>query len=507
MAIAAPELWRWRSSPAGLVVGAARVAPRSVAVVDDRGATTFAELDRRTNAIARRWAEHGIGPGTSIGLLMGNGAPFLEAMMAGHKLGADLVFLNTAFAAPQVADVVATHGIDVLVHDVALAASAAHATVRLVLTDRDVAVDARGDASPVTAPTQTGRVVVLTSGTTGRPKGAVRAGGNPLDVAAVLSCIPFMSGDTTVVAGPLFHGLGLFMASLALSLRSTVVLDRDFDAECILASVAANRAAVLVVVPAMLQRIMALTPHQRARHDTSSLRIVISGGAALSGELARSFMNAFGDVLFNVYGSTEVAMATIAPPRDLRRAPGTAGRAVPGVTVRVLDDRGARVPPDTTGRIFVGSNLRFDGYVDGQTKEVVDGLVSTGDLGRLDRSGRLMVEGRDDDMIVSGGENVFPAEVEDVLFAHEAVEEAAVIGVDDAGFGQRLRAFVVARPGAATTERELQDHVRGRLARFKVPREVLFVRSLPRGATGKVQTGRLVEPDWLELERDDREPT
>lgn len=498
MVTAAPELWRWRHSPAGLVVSGARTAPDSVAVVDDGRVLTFRELDRRTNAIARWWTAQGVDGSSVIGLLLRNRASFLEAMMAAHKLGADLVFLNTAFAAPQVADVVATHAIDVLVHDADLADAAADSSPRLRQTDRDLGAAAdEGDGSPVAAPAATGRVVVLTSGTTGRPKGAVRAGGKAADVAPILTCIPVMSGDTAVVAAPLFHGLGLFMASLSLSLRSAVVLDPDFDAERTLARVAEHRAAVLVVVPVMLQRIMALSDRQRARYDTTSLRVILSGGAALPGELARQVMDHFGDVLFNVYGSTEVAMATVAGPRDLRSAPGTAGRPVPGVTVRVLDDAGRAVAPGTTGRVFVDSGLRFDGYVGGGGKEVVDGLVSTGDMGRIDRSGRLEVEGRDDEMIISGGENLFPAEVEGVLFAHPEVEEAAVVGVTDPEFGQRLRAFIVRRPGSAVTAADLQAHVKASLARFKVPREVLFLPDLPRGSTGKVLKRMLQDPEWV----------
>jgi fatty-acyl-CoA synthase len=337
--------------------------------------------------------------------------------------------------------------------------------------------------------------VVLTSGTTGRPKGAVRSGGgNPLDAAAILTAVPLAGSDTSIVAAPLFHGLGHFLASLGLALGGRVVLRPAFDPDATLADVAAHRATVLVAVPAMLQRLLALPDRAVERHDLSSLRIVICGGAALSGGLASRFMDRFGDVLYNVYGSTEVALATIATPRDLRRAPGTAGRPVPGVTVRILDDAGRPVAGGATGRVFVGSSLRFDGYTGGGGKEVRDGLVSTGDLGRTDRWGRLFVEGREDDMIVSGGENVFPAEVEDVLAAHPAVAEAAVVGVPDEAFGQRLRAYVVLHAGARAGADELRTHVHDRLARFKTPRDVIFLDRLPRGATGKVLKHELPAP-------------
>lgn len=502
---AVPAVWPWRANPAGLVVGGARVAPDTVAIVDADRRWTYADLDRRTDAIAATWQADGIGPGTVVAILVGNRGSFLEAMMAAHKVGADLVFANTAFAGPQLADVVARHDVDVVVHDDAHAAVArAAAPPRLVsAADLEAAAASVAADRPATPPAGPGRVVVLTSGTTGRPKGAVRDGGNPLDVAAVLSCIPIIRDDVTLVASPLFHGLGLFMASVTLSLRSTVVLDPEFDAEATLARIAATDASVLVVVPAMLRRIMDLPDRTRARHDTSSLRVIVCGGAALSGDLARTTMDHFGDVLFNVYGSTEVAMATVAGPRDLRRAPGTAGRAVPGVAVRVLGDDDRPVPPGETGRVFVGSRMRFDGYVDGATKAVVHGLVSTGDLGRLDPTGRLWIAGRDDDMIVSGGENVFPLEVEETLFAHPDVVEVAVVGVADDEFGQRLRALVVPRAGTRPTGDDLRQWVRDRLARFKVPRDVVFVDALPRGATGKVLTPRLHEVDWLAAARID----
>jgi fatty-acyl-CoA synthase len=197
-------------------------------------------------------------------------------------------------------------------------------------------------------------------------------------------------------------------------------------------------------------------------------------------------MDRFGDVLYNLYGSTEVAWATIATPKDLRAAPGTAGRPPRGTVVKLLDEEGREVPAGETGRIFVGNEMAMQGYTDGGGKKVVGGLMSSGDLGHIDEDGRLFVAGRDDEMIVSGGENVFPREVEDLLSAHEAVSEAAVVGVEDDEFGQRLRAFVVLEPGRDTSEDELKDHVKGNLARYKVPREVVFLDELPRNATGKI---------------------
>jgi acyl-CoA synthetase (AMP-forming)/AMP-acid ligase II len=216
-------------------------------------------------------------------------------------------------------------------------------------------------------------------------------------------------------------------------------------------------------------------------------------GSALPGAISDKWMDHFGENLYNLYGSTEVAWATIATPQDLREAPGTAGRPPRGTVVKLLDDEGREVPPGETGRIFVGNEMAMDGYTGGGGKQVVAGLMSSGDLGHFDPQGRLFVAGRDDEMIVSGGENVFPREVEDLLARHDAVADVAVVGVEDEEFGQRLRAFVVVESGRAPSADELKDHVKANLARYKVPREIVFIEELPRNATGKVLKRELRE--------------
>jgi acyl-CoA synthetase (AMP-forming)/AMP-acid ligase II len=484
------DIWRWRSNPAGIVVLGAARNPTRIALIDDDAEVTFAELDRRTNAVAASWRAAGLGEHSIVGVLARNGRLFMEASIAATKLGADVVYLNGSFAPAQVADVVAHEGIDVLFYDDELAPAAALANPTVAVTEAAIAAAGETGNTTLMPPSRTGRVVVLTSGTTGRPKGAGRDGstspGKALDAAGILSCIPFAPGERAVIAAPLFHGLGLFTANLTLMLNGTLVLRRRFDPEQVLRDIAEREATLLVAVPVMLQRILELPRRTLDMYDTSSLRLVISGGAALAGELAQRFMDRFGDVLYNVYGSSETALATVALPRDLRAAPGTAGHPVPGVKVAILDDGGRPVPNGATGRVFVGSPFGFDGYTGGGSKDVVAGMLATGDLGHLDRRGRLSIDGREDDMIVSGGENVFPGEVEDLLSTHAAVAEVSVIGVPDPDYGQRLRAFVVPRAGATATAEELRDYVHDRLARFKTPREIVFVSTLPRTATGKV---------------------
>ena len=343
-----PVWFRWRAHPVGALIAAAARHPRRTALIDDEGGITFEALDQETNALARAWRRAGHGSGTTFGILCEPSRAFLIASMAAQKLGADVVYLNAAFSAPQVAEVVEGESIDALVHDSHLADAATEATGCVKISERELMTSVAGIATgPLRPPVEgPGRTVVLTSGTTGRPKGAQRrANGGPLDAAGLLACLPVQAGDRIVVAAPLFHGLGLMGATLGLSLSSTVVVRRRFDPEQTLQDIATNRATVLVAVPVMLQRILALPATTRASYPLADLRIVLCGGSALPAELALRFMDEFGDVLYNFYGSTEAGWATCASPRDLRAAPGTAGRATPGVSVRIVDPVGSASPP------------------------------------------------------------------------------------------------------------------------------------------------------------------
>jgi fatty-acyl-CoA synthase len=236
----------------------------------------------------------------------------------------------------------------------------------------------------------------------------------------------------------------------------------------------------------MMQRILALPGEVKRKYDLSSLRVTAASGSALSGHLATEWMDTFGDNLYNFYGSTEVAMATVATPEDMRAAPGTAGKPPLGTIVKILDQQGQPVPQGEAGRIFVANSISFEGYTSGDDKERLEGMVSSGDVGHFDGAGRLFVDGRDDDMIVSGGENVFPREVEDLIAGRDDVEEVAVIGVGDPEWGQRLKAFVVLKPAVVLSEEDVKAYVKQSLASYKVPRDVAFIEALPRNATGKV---------------------
>jgi acyl-CoA synthetase (AMP-forming)/AMP-acid ligase II len=466
--------------------------PAAVGEAADRPITNR-QMAERVQVMASELAGHHVGPGVVVGLLGRNSEHFLAAIVALAKLGADALYLNTGFAPPQLAEVVRREGAALVLVDTALQDHVADFTpaIPCVLLDGARVATLRPLASLRPRGRSESGQIVLTSGTTGSPKGARRSLGVEVSpVISLLSRIPLRATDRIVVAAPMFHSWGLVNTLVGATLGACLLPEAHFEPEAILARVERQRATVVIAVPVMIQRIMALSPEVRGRYDTSSLRVVAVSGSALPGELAVRFMDAFGEVLFNLYGSTEVGWAAVADPQDLRAAPGTAGHVPLGTSVRILDDDGRPLRRGETGRIFVQGRLRFDGYTGGGGKEIRDGHVSSGDIGHLDAAGRLFVDGRSDDMIVSGGENVFPREIEDLLADHPGVFEAAVIGVPDEAFGQSLTAYVVRQPspsdGAELGAKDIQDYVHARLARFKVPRRVLFVDVLPRNATGKV---------------------
>lgn len=477
----------------------AALRPGSAAVVDEMGTATWRGQDDAATALARVLLAAGAGDDGGVGVLARNSRAFGVAAAAAARIGADGVYLNTGSAGPQLRDIVEREGIAAIVVDADLEPSVAEAVPHLprVVVTAGLAPQPRtkaqsfeeavaGDATPLPPPGRSGRYVLLTSGTTGVPKGAPRSNPEPTAVLAMLAGLPLRAGETWVVPAPLFHAWGFNGLTLQMVLGTTMVLRRRFDPELVLADVAGRGAEVLWAVPVMLQRIMALPEETRRRHDTSSLRCIAVSGSALPAGLAARVEDTFGPVLHSVYGSTEVGWAAIATAADLAADPATAGHPARGTDVAVLDDHDQPVEQGRTGRIFVGSGLAFDGYTGGGDKARLGRLVATGDTGHVDEAGRLTVEGREDDMIVSGGENVFPREVEDVLTSDPSVAEVAVIGVPDDEFGQRLAAFVVAAEGASVDTDALRSLVRGRLARYKVPREVTVVDELPRNATGKV---------------------
>ena len=498
----------WGTGAAGGFTAMALRDPDRVALVDERGPLTFGEIHQRSNALARALAERGVREGDGVALMCRNHRGFVDSVVAIAKLGADVLLLNTAFAGPQLADVLEREGPRVVIHDqefTGLLSGADIETRILAWVDDDTGPGAVAhlddlvasyDGVDLPAVERHGRIVILTSGTTGTPKGAPRSEAGLGAAVSLLSRMPLRYGWRTHIAAPLFHTWGFAHLALSMLLGSTVVLRRRFDPEACLEAVRDERCDSLVVIPVMLQRILNLPQDTLDSYVLPTLKVTAASGSALPGDLATTWMDTFGDNLYNIYGSTEVAYASIATPDDLRAAPTSAGKPPWATTVKILDHQGREVPQGGTGRIFVGNGMLFEGYTGGgeESKEVIDGLMSSGDVGRFDEDGRLFVEGRDDDMIVSGGENVFPQEIEDCLSRHPRVVEVAAMGVADDAFGTRLRAFVVVSEPRPTAD-ELKDWVRTHLARYKVPREIVFLDELPRNATGKIMKRELAQHD------------
>jgi acyl-CoA synthetase (AMP-forming)/AMP-acid ligase II len=474
------SLFQWGFGLAGEVRQAAMRDPGRVAVIDEQGPRTYGELLDRSSRLALALP---VKAGDRVGVLCRNSAAMIETLVAATIVGADPVMINTGLSGAQLAKVTADQELKVIVHDeefAGLLPDFSEIGIPVGLLDKMIADVPAG--TKLRPPERPGRTIVLTSGTTGVPKGARRptpGGFGPL--CSIIDRIPLRAGTRVMIAAPLFHTWGFAGLQIALALRATIVLRRRFDPAAVLDMMTREACTALIAVPVMLQNIMEVADGARP-----PVSVVAVSGSALPGGLATRFMDRYGEVLYNLYGSTEASWVSIATPADLRFAPDTAGRPPHGTAVAVLDEAGRPVPQGTTGRLFAGNEMLFEGYTNGTGREMRDGMIATGDVGHLDEGGRIYVDGREDDMIVSGGENVFPAEVEGLLADLAGVREVAVIGVPDDEFGQRLAAFVVLQADSALDADAVREHVRQHRARFCVPRDVVFLTELPRNATGKV---------------------
>ncbi|MDT7763235.1 MAG: hypothetical protein QOC63_2655 [Mycobacterium sp.] len=500
---------------------AAQRCPDRPALIDELGTLTWRELDQHSDALAaalqelrndghRSHVAAGAAP-TVIGIMARNHRGFVESLIAANRIGADVLLLNTSFAGPALAEVVAREEVDAVIYDEEFGPSISHAlkdraeAARIVAWTDDPGAHAvtvagliNGHVGQRPLPSaRTSKLILLTSGTTGSPKGAKHSGGGPETLKAILDRTPWRAEETTVIVAPMFHAWGFGQLAFAALMACTIVTCRKFDPEATLALIDKHRATGLCVVPVMFDRIVDLPDDVRARYSGRSLRFAAASGSRMRPDVVVRFMDQFGDVIYNNYNATEAGMIATATPADLRAAPDTAGRPAEGTEIRILDTDFHEQPAGEVGTIYVRNSTQFDGYTSGATKDFHDGYMSSGDVGYLDDAGRLFVVGRDDEMIVSGGENVYPIEVETTLAAHPEVTEAAVLGVDDEQYGRRLAAFVVLVEGSSATPDDLKEHVRKNLANYKVPRSITVLDELPRGNTGKIlrrELQSLVEP-------------
>ncbi|MGE2733416.1 long-chain-fatty-acid--CoA ligase FadD2 [Mycolicibacterium vaccae] len=491
----------------------ARRWPHRTAVIDEEGEMTFGELNDAANAVANGLLAKGVKGGDGVAILARNHRWFLVSLYAAARVGARIILLNSEFSGPQIKEVGEREGAKLIIFDDEYAAAVSQADPPLGRlralgfnpdkeepsgsTDETLAeLIARTNSAPPPKATKHASIIILTSGTTGTPKGANRSAPPSLaPIGGIVSSVPFKANEVTVLPAPMFHALGFLHATIAMMLGTTLVLRRRFKPALVLADIEKYRATAIVVVPVMLSRMLDELEKTNPKPDLSSLRIVFVSGSQLGAELATRALKDLGPVVYNLYGSTEVAFAAIAGPQHLSINPATVGPVVKGMKVKILDDNGNEVPRGEVGRIFVGNFFPFEGYTGGGHKQIIDGLMSSGDVGYFDDDDLLYVSGRDDEMIVSGGENVFPAEVEDLISGHPEVVEATALGVEDKEWGHRLRAFVVKVEGANVSEDDIKAYVRENLARYKVPREVVFLDELPRNPTGKILKRELRDID------------
>jgi fatty-acyl-CoA synthase len=336
-----------------------------------------------------------------------------------------------------------------------------------------------------------GGVIVYTSGTTGKPKGADRSLGD-MSMSAVLDFmvqVGMRHDDRHLVVCPLYHSAAPAFCGMMLALGATLTLVDHFDEREVLGLIERHRLTSAFMVPTMLQRLADLPQDVLAAHDSSSLRWVCSGAAPLPTGTARDFQAAFGFLLWNFYGATETGLVTLAGPFDHAARPGTVGKALAGNQLRIVDEGGHEVPVGQVGEVYAKNGMLIRGYHGNReaTDEATrNGYLSVGDLGRMDDEGYLYLASRKHDMIISGGVNIYPREIEHQLLEHPDIVDVAVVGVPDQRWGEAVKAFVVRRRGSSLSESEIEAHCRQGLADFKRPRHIAFVEELPRNPTGKV---------------------
>ncbi len=478
--------------------------PEALALSDERQRLTYGELDARVDRLAGELSQRGIGKGAPVVIVLHNRLEVIEMQAVATRLGGAAVSASWRSTVEELAYIVEHSGAKAMVIEADLVGPVLAARDRFArLGDNIIAVAGAppgthsyddlarsGTARASGDGAEEGAVVIYTSGTTGKPKGAVRTFGRDAHLAYmhILAELPVRADDRHLAVCPLYHSTAFAFATITLLLGGSVHVEMKFDAERALRTIATERITTTAMVPTMLHRMLQLPEPVRARYDTRSLRAILSGGAPLSGTLAREVCEEHGHVLYNFYGATETGINTIATPDELLRSPGTIGHVVGGNDIRILDDEGRAVPDGATGELFVKNSMlvRYHGDDDATRASMRDGYFSVGDLAHRDANGLFHIDGRKRDMLISGGVNVYPAEIEEVLSTHPAVLEIAVVGAPDPDLGEKVKAFVALRDGMQVSPEELVGFARSKLSGPKIPREIVFLPELPKNPTGKI---------------------
>jgi fatty-acyl-CoA synthase len=489
----------------------AKNKPEKIALVHGANRLTYGEFDGEINKLAHALLECGVEPGDRVAVMLPNCAEYIIAQNALPRIGAYAVQIGYRLKAKEIAYILqnaepaaliyhvdysdaidgALRAADLETERIVVGAPPADDTLRGTRFEDALADHRGGEAPAVRRRGEAGGVIVYTSGTTGNPKGANRSW-RQTGLEAVgdfIRRVDMNHDDRHLCVCPLYHSAAPAFVGIIYSLGGTVVVMDHFDPEAVLAVIQNERITCMFMVPTMLRRLADLPMSVRARYDFSSLRWVMSGAAPLPTETARRFQEAFGRILWNFYGATETGLVTLAGPDDHTSRPGTIGRLLRGNQIRVLDDDGNELAPGEVGELWARNSMLVTGYHRDQAatdQSMRDGFFSVGDLARIDAEGYLYLASRKTDMVISGGVNIYPREIEDHLCSHPDVVEAAVIGVPNDEWGESLKAFVVVRTGAALTAEDVVTFCRASLADYKAPRQVEFLEELPHNPTGKV---------------------
>jgi long-chain acyl-CoA synthetase len=498
----------------GLAHHAAATPAKTALVIGERR-LGYGELFGRVNRLARALRRAGVGAGDTVGAALHNGFEWFELLNAAGVLGAQLVPIGYRLKGPEIAYMVRDSGARVLLADARLAEEIDRAAAEVGWSDEALWVV--GDAAPwrgrayedvlgaeAAEPLADAfrgggyNVRVYTSGTTGRPKAVER----PMDPATahlgllgLAQMWGFEPGDITLAAGPCYHTGPASYAQTHLLIGGTVVIMPHFEAGEALGLIARHRVTNAFMVPTHFNRILQLEPGERRRHDLSSVRLIMHSAAPCPPHVKRAILDVFPPAsVVEFYGASECGFSRISAEEWLRK-PGSVGRPWPGHELRILDDDGRALPPGEIGLVYVRAprmDFRYHGAEEKTRQAFRDGFFTAGDLGWLDEDGYLFIADRRTDLIISGGANVYPAEVEAVLLAHPQVADAAVIGVPDDDLGKSVLAVVERRPGSELSAEALIAFARGELAHYKCPRRVVFVGQLPREPQGKIRKHELI---------------
>jgi fatty-acyl-CoA synthase len=491
--------------------------PEKKAVIDDHDERTYGELRDRVCRFANGLRTRGGEYHDAVLLMMPNGISFLESLF-GCTIGSYTSVLTPYRSTPAELEYLAENSnARWIIANVQYANTVNSANLPNIPPERRIAVGGPapegwttfdsivedGHAElPKLSPSKVVHSIGYTSGTTGKPKGAKRnlsKAGLPT-VLNFTQLVPFHHTDTHLVACPLYHAAGGGMAQVNLVLGATLVLQEKFRPEEWLALVEKYKVTSATLVPTMVHDLVTLPEEIFRKYDVSTMRVIMTSGAPLTLRQRELIRERFGDVLYDMYGSTEWGWLTVAQPMDHVERPGTLGRAVPTVEIRIVNDEGKEVPPGEIGELFARTKIVIDEYHNNKEATLessLDGFLSVGDLVRMDEDGYLYMADRKSDMVISGGVNLYPPEIESVLSQHPGVQDVAVIGVPDERWGEKLVAYVVPKPDLDLTEDSLVEYAREKLSGPKIPRVFKFVDSIPRSPTGKIRK-REMRSNFLE---------